>query len=440
VLKITIVVILTLGVTLGTIFGVVPRFRGGGAAEVTTVKVEGVSRGDLVESVAAPGEIQPLKKVQISAKVAAPITDMPFKEGDDVKKGALLVKLDDKDLKAVLRQFVAQKNAQEQQIAVAKQRIAAQRATIRASRAMLADLDRDLHRNTSLVASHDVSQSVLDTAQSKFDQEREQIKATEDNVTADEINLKVMDAQLDAALAQVDKCKEDISYTTIEAPFDGTLTVLKAEVGEMVVTGTMNNAGTMILEVADLTKMLMVAHVDESQIDSIKVGQHAIVRIGAYHDQVFDGKVNTVGESRTTDTLDQTKYFEIKILLDLKGRRIRSGLSADVDIETQRQKNVLKVPSQSVMGRPVDQLPDDLKNSPELEKGKTLATVVFRLIDNKAVMTPVRVGASDDTHTIIKSGLKENEPVIVGPYKALEGLTNGQVVKLEGTKSTANRP
>jgi HlyD family secretion protein len=207
-----------------------------------------------------------------------------------------------------------------------------------------------------------------------------------------------------------------------------------------VVTGTMNNAGTMILEVADLTKMLMVAHVDESQIDSIKVGQHAIVRIGAYHDQVFDGKVNTVGESRTTDTLDQTKYFEIKILLDLKGRRIRSGLSADVDIETQRQKNVLKVPSQSVMGRPVDQLPDDLKNSPELEKGKTLATVVFRLIDNKAVMTPVRVGASDDTHTIIKSGLKENEPVIVGPYKALEGLTNGQVVKLEGTKSTANRP
>jgi HlyD family secretion protein len=440
VLKITIVVILTLGVTLGTIFGVVPRFRGGGAAEVTTVKVEGVSRGDLVESVAAPGEIQPLKKVQISAKVAAPITDMPFKEGDDVKKGALLVKLDDKDLKAVLRQFVAQKNAQEQQIAVAKQRIAAQRATIRASRAMLADLERDLHRNTSLVASHDVSQSVLDTAQSKFDQESEQIKATEDNVTADEINLKVMDAQLDAALAQVDKCKEDISYTTIEAPFDGTLTVLKAEVGEMVVTGTMNNAGTMILEVADLTKMLMVAHVDESQIDSIKVGQHAIVRIGAYHDQAFDGTVNTVGESRTTDTLDQTKYFEIKILLDLKGRRIRSGLSADVDIETQRQKNVLKVPSQSVMGRPVDQLPDDLKNSPELEKGKTLATVVFRLIDNKAVMTPVRVGASDDTHTIIKSGLKENEPVIVGPYKALEGLTNGQVVKLEGTKSTANRP
>lgn len=439
-MKITVVVILTLGATLGTIFGVMPHFRGGGAAEVTTVKVEGVSRGDLIESVAAPGEIAPLKKVQISAKVAAPITDMPFKEGDEVKEGALLVKLDDKDLKAVKRQFEAQKIAQQQQIEVAKQRIAAQRATIRSSRAMLADLERDLHRNTSLVASHDVSQSVLDTAQSKYDQEREQITATEQNVTADEINLKVMAAQLDAALAQVDKCDEDIKYTTIRAPFDGTLTVLKAEVGEMVVTGTMNNAGTMILEVADLTKMLMVAHVDESQIDPIKVGQHAIVRIGAYHDQIFEGRVDTVGESRTTDTLDQTRYFEIKILLDLKGRRIRSGLSADAEIETQRQKNVLKVPSQSVMGRPIDQLPDVLKNSPELEKGKTFVTVVFRLIDNKAVMTPVTVGASDDTHTIIKSGLKENEPIIVGPYKALEALTNGQVVKVEGAKTAGNHP
>ncbi len=435
-MKIAIAVILTLAVTLGVVFGVVPRFRSGAAVEATVVRVEPASKGDLVESVAAPGEIQPLKKVQISAKVAAPITKMPFKEGADVKKDALLVELDAKDLKAIRRQYVAQQVAQEQQIEVAKQRIDAQKASIRASKAMLTDLERDLERNKSLVASHDVSQSVLDTAGAKFDEQREQISATEQNLAADDTNLSVMRAQLDAAKAQVDKVDEDIKYTTITAPFDGTLTVVKAEEGEMVVTGTMNNAGTMILEIADLTKMLMVAHVDESQIDSIKKDQHAIVRIGAYHDQVFEGNVDTVGESRTTDILDQTKYFQIKILLDLKGRKIRSGLSADVDIETQRQTGVIRVPSQSVMGRPVDQLPDNLKNSPEIEKGKTFATVVFRLIDNKAVMTPVTVGASDDTHTIIKSGLKENEPVIVGPYKILEALTNNQVVKVETPGAT----
>jgi HlyD family secretion protein len=434
-LKIAISAIVAVGITLGIVFGVVPRFRGNAAPDITEVKVEPAIKGDLIESVAAPGEIQPLKKVQISAKVAAPITEMPYKEGAEVKKDAMLVQLDDKDLKAVKRQFDAQRVAQEQQIEVAKQRIDAQHASIRASQAMLADLKRDMDRNKSLVETHDVSQSILDTAGAKYDEQREQIAATEKNLIADETNLKVMAAQLDAAIAQVQKAEEDISYTTILAPFDGTLTVVKAEVGEMVVTGTMNNAGTMILEIADLTKMLMVAHVDESQIDSIKVGQHAIVRIGAYRDQVFEGTVDTVGESRTTDTVDQTKYFQIKILLDLKkGRRIRSGLSADVDIETQRQKGVIKVPSQSVMGRPIDQLPDELKNSPEIEKGKTFATVVFRCVDNKAVMTPVSVGASDDTHTIVKSGLKESDPIIVGPYKILESLTNGQVVKVQGGK------
>ena len=208
----------------------------------------------------------------------------------------------------------------------------------------------------------------------------------------------------------------------IKSPIDGIITVLKAEEGEMVMTGTMNNAGTMIMEVADLSTMLMVARVDESQIDSVKKGQHALVRISAYRDQVFEGIVDTVGESRTTDTLDQTKYFQIKIkLTDLKGYRIRSGLGADVEIETLKHTSNLRVPSQSVMSRPVDQLPPELKLSPLIEKGKTFATVVFRCIDNKAVMTPVSVGASDDTHTIIKAGLSENDPVITGPYKILEG-------------------
>lgn len=431
-MKIAIAVIVTLAVTLGIVFGVVPRFRGTTAVEATVVKVEPATTGDLIESVAAPGEIQPLKKVGISAKVAAPIEKLPFKEGDPVKKGDLLVKLEDKDLQALKRQFEAQKEAQVQQAAVARQRIEAQRASIRASQAMLADLKRDLERNKTLVGTHDVSQSVLDTAQSKFEEQDEQIKSSIKNIEAEETNLNVMAAQLAAAQAQVDKCERDIEYTMITAPIDGIITVLKAEEGEMVMTGTMNNAGTMIMEVADLSTMLMVARVDESQINSVKKGQHAVVRVSAYRDVLFDGVVDTVGESRTTDTLDQTKYFQIKIkLLDLKGYRIRSGLGADVEIETQSHKGNLRVPSQSVMGRPVDQLPEEFKNSPLIEKGKTFATVVFRCVDNKAVMTPVTVGASDDTHTIITAGLKENDPVITGPYKILESLTNGQVVKVQ---------
>jgi HlyD family secretion protein len=442
VLKIAAIVLVVLGLMGGVAYYVFARFRAASAqAGIIDVRVEPAAKGGLVESVSAPGEIQPLTKVSISAKVAAPIVEMPFKdrEGKPVRKGELLVKLDDQDLQAIRKQLRAQKIAQEQGIEVARQRIDAQRASIRASRATLADLKRDLDRNTSLVSTHDVSQSVLDTAQAKYDEQLEQISSAEQNLIADETNLKVMAAQLVAAEAQVEKSQKDIDYTTILSPIDGIVTSVKAEVGEMVVTGTMNNAGTVIMEVADLDKMLMVARVDESQIDAVKANQHAIVRVQAYRDQVFDGTVFTVGESRTTDQLDQTKYFEVKILLDRKGRRIRSGLSADVEIETQRHNDTIKVPSQSVMGRPLEQLPAELRKSPDIERGKSFATIVFRCINNKAVMTPVTVGPSDDTHTAIKSGLNENDPVIVGPYKILESLQDGQAVKVE-TSGPATQP
>ena len=449
-MKILVIVVVSLAALLGVGLMVGAHFRAAASqAALTIVKVEPVARGDLVETVAAPGEIQPLKKVSISAKVAAPIVAMPFKEGQHVygpgptTQPSLLVQLDDKDLQAVKRQLVAQEKAQEEQIHVATQRIEAQKAAIRAARATLADLERDLKRNKALLETHDVSQSVLDTAQAKYEEQFAQIDSSEQNLEADRINLKVMEAQLDAAKAQVAKAEEDIKYTTITSPIDGTLTSVQAEVGEMVVTGTMNNAGTVIMEVADLSQMLMVAHVDESQIDPLRVGQRATVRMQAYRDQVFEGTVYTVGESRTqdrNDRTDMTKYFEVKILLDLKGRRIRSGLSADAEIETQRHATVLRVPSQAVVGRALEQLSEEARKSPDVDKGKAQATVVFRCIDGKSVVTPVKVGASDETHTIIKSGLNEGDPVIVGPYKVLESLQNGQAVKTEAVAAPATRP
>jgi len=453
-LKLIIGIIIVVGalVTAGVFVGARWIRNAGQNHEVTAVRVEPATRGNLVEIVSAPGEIQPLKKVSISAKVAAPIVEMPHKEGETVfgpatqpadgattqpsdaptTRPSLLVRLDDKDLQALKRSAVARYEAQREQINVARQRIEAQKATIRASRAMLGDLERDLKRQKELLATKDVSQSVADTAQAKYDEQFEQINSAEQGIKADETNLLVMQHDLDAANADVMKIDEDIKYTVIHAPIDGILTSVKAEVGEMVVTGTMNNPGTVIVEVADLSQMLMVAHIDETQIDAVHEGQKATVRIQAYRGQLFEGTVQTVGQSRTDDKTDMTKYFEAKILLELKGRRIRSGLSADADIETRRHENVLRVPSQAVVGRPVDQLPEDLRKSPEIEKGKAFATVVFRLIDGKAVATPVTIGPSDDTETIVKSGIKEGDPIIVGPYKTLESIQHGQLVKSEG--------
>jgi HlyD family secretion protein len=199
------------------------------------------------------------------------------------------------------------------------------------------------------------------------------------------------------------------------------------------------------MEVADLNHMRLVARVDETSIAGVKVGQRAKIRIHAYADEEFDGVVETVGLASTTDSAnqrqvsssaDQAKFYEAKIHIQTNGRRILSGLNGDAEIETQRHDNVVKVPSQAVLGRPVDGLPKEVRDLPEVDKEKTYATVVYRYLNGKAVVTPVKVGPSDLTHTIIVSGLKEGDPVIVGPYKVLESIQHDQVVNDEKNAPT----
>jgi HlyD family secretion protein len=212
----------------------------------------------------------------------------------------------------------------------------------------------------------------------------------------------------------------------------------------------MNNAGTVIMEVSDLSEMQVDAQVDESNIAAVKDEQKAKVRIAAYPDELFDGVVKLVG----LDTADQQqqnrggggggqmqgKWYRARVVLDTKGRRIPAGLSADVDIETNVHRDVVKVPTQAVMGRPFDDLPAAVKDQPEVDKNKTLVTVVFRYDNGKAAMTPVVIAAGDMTHTMITSGLADGDRIITGPYKVLPGLKDGQDVKeQEATTQPASK-
>jgi HlyD family secretion protein len=203
----------------------------------------------------------------------------------------------------------------------------------------------------------------------------------------------------------------------------------------------MNNAGTVILEVADLSAMIVEARVDESVIAAVREKQRANVRMQAYPGRVFGGSVLTVALAETEVVRDGSKHYKCEILMDSTDERIFSGLTADVDIETARHVNVLRIPSQAVLGRAVDDLPPAMRDLPEVDRSRTFATVVYRLIDGKAVVTPVRVGASDLTHTAIESGLQEGDRVIVGPYKVLEAIAHDQAVKPEdSTATTAPAP
>lgn len=415
------------------------RFVPKEAAE-TVVRVERVAEGDLTEIVSAPGQVQPRTKVQISARVAARIERIPVKEGDPCLKhdpksdppglGTLLIKLDSTDLEAGLRSVRARRSAEEAQKLVAGARVAAQEAQIAAARANLAEAERNLKRQDELLASKDVSQAIVDEARSKVDSLAAQLDAAIKSLEAEKAGLVVMQHNLEAAEAEIARATDALSYTTIRSPIDGTVTKINAKEGELVVTGTMNNAGTVIMEVADLSAMLVNARIDESSIARLEAGQPAKARMTTYQNEVFDGVVETVALTQTEEK-DGTKYYKAEVLLKTNGRRIFAGLTADVDIETKRHVGAVKVPSQCVLGRRTDDLPADLRNGPLVDPAKTMSTVVYRYVNGKAVVTPVKIGPSDDTHTVVLAGLTTADQVITGPYKVLEPLAHDQVVKDE---------
>ncbi len=449
-MKIIVTAVVTLVIAIGLFWGYTHFVGGTGAKqkiEPTAVRVEPAVKGNLVEVVNAPGTVQPRKKVSISAKVSARIIELPFKEGDTVTKGnpaatppvpaSVLVRLDSKDLQAALRSVQARYAAQEAEQLVAQARIMGQELTLKATKIALADAQRDLKRQIGLLESHDVSQSIVDTAQAKVDGQLAQMQAAEQSLLADRTNLQVLKHNLEAAEAEIAKSREDLSNTIITSPIDGVVTRLNSEEGEMVVIGITNSPGTTIMDVADLRQILFVAKVDEASIASVKQGLKAVVRIPAYIDETFEGTVESVALSNTDDK-DGTKYFKAEILLKTDGRRIPSGLNADADIETRRHEGVVMVPSQAVLGRPVDDLPEPLRTVPEVDKTKSLVTVVYRFVDGKAVVTPVTVGASDATRTVIKSGLAANALVVTGPFKALDGLKHD--APLKDNKSATSAP
>ena len=445
-MKILIAVVVVVVVLVGGVVGVGMWMQGRAVAEAgkaEVVRLENPARGDVVEIVSAPGEIEPKTKVSISARVVAQILELPFKEGDRVTKGdpnadppvppSLLVRLDASDLEAGLRSAEARRAAQAGEIKVAEARIVAQQRQIEGLAASLRDARRALERSESLFASGDVSESDHDQARCRVDELISQHGSTLDS---QKLNLDVIRYRLAAADAEITQAREQLKYTSIVSPIDGVITRLNAEVGEVVMTGTMNNAGTVILEVADLSQMLVVASVDEADVGALEVGQRACLDLRAYPDEKLEGVVDTIalvgiGPPR------ESKEFRVEILLDSGERKVYSGLNADAEIETHRHENVLKVPSQAVLGRRVDDLPAAIRDdNPCVDVKKTFAVVVYRFQEGKAVVTPVTVGASDQTHTVIEAGLTESDRVVVGPYKVLEDLKHDQ--KIEDEKAPAS--
>jgi len=451
---IIIVIVVIVVLVAGT--GMVVRTKMKGNAKSTVVRIEHAQNGELIEFVSAPGEIEPKTNVEISAKVSARITALPYDEGDEVTCGdpnanppvpaSVLVRLDAKDLETRLTSAEAGRAAQVAQVEVEKARIDSQQANLVGLAASLEQAERDMERQKGLLQSKDIAQATFDQAKAHYDELKAQYASAQHTLISAKLNLDVLKHNLEVADAGIAQAREALSHTVITSPIDGVITRLEAEVGEMVIMGTMNNPGTVILEVADLSTMLLVAQVDEADVGKMAVGQEATVHVQAFPDEEFKGVVDSIALKHRLSTTG-TKYFRTEILLQGDVKKLYSGLTAHVDIETLKHGNVLNVPSQAVLGHPIDDLPLEIRDhSPEVDKDKTYATVVYRYIDGKAIVTPVTIGQSNLTHTIIKSGITAEDKIVVGPYKVLESIKHDQVIqdereakKKEGEESEADK-
>lgn len=378
------------------------------------VRMGEAKRGTLREMVAAPGEVEPDMKVDISAEVSARIDSLPVQEGDEVGVGDLVVKLDDRDLSAALQSAEARRDAE-------RFRMESEKARLAGPRARLASAKRQLERQEQLHATGDISTLVLEQAQEAAEDLQAQVDAAQHAIS-------VIESSLEAAEADISRAKEALGRTEIRSPINGVVTALNAEEGELVMVGTMNNAATVILRIADLSKMHLNARVAESDVAQVRAEQLAEIRINAYNDEVFSGAVTRIGLQRMLDNAG-AGYFKTEIGLQLEGRRIYSGLAANVDILVAEHEGIV-VQSQAVVDRAVEDLPSKVVSGhPLVDPAQSAIGVVFVVRDGKAVCTPVRTGPSSLTETLVLEGLEEGDQIVLGPYKALEKIKHGDAVK-----------
>lgn len=401
--------------------GLLPSFSA--APTGVDVRVHTVGVGELVETISAPGEISPFVKVNISAEVSARILELPFRDGDSVKEGDVVVRLDDREYSAQLESSKARRDSQ-------RFRLRSEQSRLDGPIASLENAKATLERQESLMATGDISQQALEDAQAR-------VRDWEATVESMRHNISVMESEIAAAEAEIERVAKAVEKCVIRAPMSGKVTVLNAEVGELVVVGTMNNAGTVILSIGDLSRIKLDARVNEADIARVRRDQRAVVRINAFKNDVFEGRVIKVPLARTDQLGAQgsTGYFKVEIEVEPhEGQQLLSGLAANVDVEIAAHSG-LTLPSQAILDRPTDELPEEIRDaSPLVDRQRRTTPVVFRHEDGKAVLTPVKVGPSNLTDTLVVAGLAEGDVVIIGPYKSLEKLKQGDRVQTEKSK------
>lgn len=397
----------------------------GGKPTDVGVTVEAAAQRTVIASVSETGKVEPVLEVKIAADVSGEVVALDITEGKEVKQGDVLVSIRPDNYQSALEQAQAALNGS---IAAELQASAA----VEQAKVQILQDSANLVRQQQLFGTGVIPKAELEAAQLKQNIARSQLRANEASLRAARFSTESRKASLKTA-------QSDLRKTTITASMDGTITRQNIRFGERVV-GTMTMQGTELFRIADLSRMQVVVNINENDIIHVHIGDSALVEVDAFGEEKFWGFVTEIAYSAASATLatatDQITSFQVKVEIDPKSylgkpalmRGVKPnaspflpGMSAQVEIFTERAENVLAVPLQAVTVRKLDK---DEDAEPE--------EVVFVLREKQfASLRPVVTGISDSKYIVIKEGLKVGEEVVTGPYRMLsKDMTDSMKVKV----------
>jgi HlyD family secretion protein len=414
-------------------------------SSAVTVNVEVIKQQRLEAIVSASGTIQPKRDVNISADTMGRVTDLAVNEGDRVKQGQFLLQIDPRNLRSRVESGEAGLQASASQLEQA-------RVQVESSRTALTLSQQNLQRQRELWKQGLTTKETLDRSENET--KLREIELQERTKAVDTLRLRVQQER-----ATLEGARYDLSKVRIESPIEGLVTRRNIEEGETVVIGTMNNPGTVLLTIADMSVIEAEVEVDETDIPGVKIGQKAIVRIDAVPNKTFNGKVTEVGNSpiqatgqASTGAGQQATNFKVVVTIEGEIPDVRPGFTCTAEITTATREKALSVPIQALAVRElvfdekgqIVRAPKTEGRRPrrpgigaasaeELPKGQTRREEegVFVVRNNVAEFVPVKTGVAGEKYFELLSGPKEGEQVITGPFSSVRNLQDGDEVKVE---------
>ena len=411
----------------------------------TLVTVENIQKRDLEAIVSASGKIEPKKTVNISAQTMGRVTRLGVQEGDRVRQGQFLLQIDPVNAEAAVRRDIAA-------VAGAMTSLEQSKASLQSARASLDVARQNLKRQQELWSAGLTTRESLERAQAEVEVRDSDLKAREQEI-------KTRETQLNQQQAGLASSQHMLAQVRFDAPFDGIVTRRNVEEGENVVVGTMNNAGTVLLTVADMSVIEAEVEVDETDVPFVQLGQPAKIEIDAIPDRVFAGRVSEIGNSPIqtagTGTSRTATNFKVTITIDGQIPDVRPGFTCTAEITTATKKQVVAVPIQSMTIReltfdaqgnviheqrppqprfrfgPAQAAPTATPAPAELKPGQKREERegVFLMRDGKAAFTEVKTGIAGERYLEVLTGLKEGDQVITGPFDSVRGMYEGDAVR-----------